>query len=394
MDLTAQLDALLQRRQKIAKLRRLVVNDPKALDFSSNDFLGLAASDAMRDDYLQELQSMTTILGSTGSRLLDGNSKYAEDLERTIADFHGAPSGLIFNSGFDANVGLLSSVPQKGDIILYDELIHASSHEGMRLSRNTQRIAFQHSNVNDLAVKLDMVKHTKQNVFVAIESVYSMDGDVAPLREMSDLLLKYWPDGSNGFLIVDEAHATGVFGDHGKGVVCQLGLENRVFARIHTFSKALAGNGAAILGSDTLRQYLINYARPLIYSTFMPFSSLALIQSAYRQLASDNINKIQSHLQQLIERFRSKVQLPTGELLPSTSPIQGVVLNGNRPVRALAGFLNERGFIVKPICSPTVPRGQERVRICFHGHNTLDQVNLLVDTIHSFFEKSSMESKL
>ncbi|KAI8063189.1 pyridoxal phosphate-dependent transferase [Gongronella butleri] len=394
--LVSQLDATLRRRQEIAKLRRLVVNDPKAIDFSSNDFLGFSSSKAMREQYMHELQSMPWVLGSTGSRLLDGNSAYAEELERTIARFHGSPAGLIFNSGFDANVGLLSTVPQKGDILFFDELIHASSHEGMRLSRATKRIPFKHSDVKDLAAKLEPFRHTKQNVFVAVESVYSMDGDVAPLADIADLLLEFWPDESNGFMVVDEAHATGVFGDHGKGVVSQMGLENRVFARIHTFSKALAGNGAIILGSETLRQYLINYARPLIYSTFMTYSNLAMIQTAYHQLASDNINKIQHHLNTLVQRFRGSVRLPVGELLPSTSPIQGVVLNGNEPVRALARFLNERGFIVKPICSPTVPKGQERVRICIHANNSADQVDALVSAIHAFFAKDNtiIESKL
>ncbi|CAO3630188.1 unnamed protein product [Cunninghamella echinulata] len=290
--LQQQLEATLEKRRKIAKLRRLVVNPPEAINFSSNDFLGLSYSQTMREDYINELQSMPYILGSTGSRLLDGNSQYVEDLEKRIADFHGAPSGLIFNSGFDANAGLFSTIPQKGDIILYDALVHASVHEGMRISRAGKRISFAHSDIIDLRSKLEDLKETKHNIFVAIETVYSMDGDIAPVKEIVNLLRSFWPDGENGFLIVDEAHATGVYGENGRGIVSQLGLENMVFARLHTFSKALASNGAVILGSETLRQYLINYARPLIYSTFMPFSSLALIQTAYRQLESDTTKKV------------------------------------------------------------------------------------------------------
>ncbi|ORZ15328.1 pyridoxal phosphate-dependent transferase [Absidia repens] len=392
--LTQQMDVTLTKRRDIAKLRRLVVNPIDNIDFSSNDFLGLSYSQTMRQDFLNELQSMPHILGSTGSRLLDGNSQYAQDLEQRIADFHGAPTALIFNSGFDANAGLFSTVPQKGDIILYDALVHASVHEGMRISRAAHRIPFAHSDVVDLGAKLEAIKDTKQNVFVAVETVYSMDGDVAPLNEIIQLLRTYWPNEENGFLIVDEAHATGVYGDHGRGLVSQLGLENMVFARLHTFSKALASNGAVILGSETLRQYLINYARPLIYSTFMSFSSLALIQTAYKQLESEETKKTQEHLHIITRRFRNSICLPMGNLLPSNSPIQGVVLNGNAPVRALATYLNQRGFIVKPICSPTVPKGQERVRICLHGHNTISQVDDLVQSIHAFFDVNSLESKL
>ncbi|KAI9304637.1 pyridoxal phosphate-dependent transferase [Cunninghamella echinulata] len=392
--LQQQLEATLEKRRKIAKLRRLVVNPPEAIDFSSNDFLGLSYSQTMREDYINELQSMPYILGSTGSRLLDGNSQYVEDLEKKIADFHGAPSGLIFNSGFDANAGLFSTIPQRGDIILYDALVHASVHEGMRISRAGKRISFAHSDIIDLQSKLEDLKDTKHNIFVAIETVYSMDGDIAPVKEIVELLRSFWPDGENGFLIVDEAHATGVYGENGRGIVSQLGLENMVFARLHTFSKALASNGAVILGSETLRQYLINYARPLIYSTFMPFSSLALIQTAYRQLESDTTKKLQNHLHNITQHFREKICLPMGTLLPSNSPIQGIVLNGNAPVRALATYLNQQGFIVKPICSPTVPKGQERVRICLHGHNTVSQVDALVQSIHVFFNVYSVESKL
>ncbi|KAI8076632.1 pyridoxal phosphate-dependent transferase [Gilbertella persicaria] len=389
--LDAQLEATLQKRRQISKIRRLVVNSKDAIDFSSNDFLGLAQNTTMRQSYLNELNSLPTILGSTGSRLLDGNSGYCEALEKRIAAFHKSECALIFNSGFDANVGLFSTVPQHGDIILYDELIHASVHEGMRMSRAAKKIPFMHSNVHDLDRILKSVIHhyPDKNIFVALESVYSMDGDIAPLKEFVALLRRYWPNKENGYIIIDEAHSTGVYGDSGRGVVSQLGLEDEIFARLHTFGKALASNGAAVLGSQTLRQYLINYARPLIYSTFMSHSSLASIKCAYDMLESGLTIPIQNHVHKITQRFRSTIQLPLGNLLPSSSPIQGVVLKGNEPVRALASFLNGKGFIVKPICSPTVPKGQERVRICLHGHNTIDQVDSLVKQIHLFFEKDS-----
>lgn len=206
MTLESQLEATLLKRRQISKMRRLVVNPTNAIDFSSNDFLGLSHSELFRSSYLTELNNMPSILGSTGSRLLDGNSSYCENLEKRIASFHKSPSALIFNSGFDANAGLFSTVPQRGDVILYDELIHASVHEGMRMSRAGKRIPFLHSNVEDFErILLSVIKEMPgKNVFVAVESVYSMDGDVAPLNELVQVLKKYWPNKENGYLIVDE----------------------------------------------------------------------------------------------------------------------------------------------------------------------------------------------
>lgn len=202
--LEQQLKISLGERRKNSKLIQLTVNDPDAVDFCTNDFLGLSRSTEMRIDYLNELNSMSQILGSTGSRILTANSTYVEQLERHIAAFHRSPSALIFNSGFDANFSLFSTLPQKGDIILYDELIHASAHEGMRSSRAIQRIPFSHSDISNLAMYIDMFKETKQNIFIAVETVYSMDGDIVPLKEIVALIRSYWPNGENGFLIVDE----------------------------------------------------------------------------------------------------------------------------------------------------------------------------------------------
>ncbi|CEP07884.1 hypothetical protein [Parasitella parasitica] len=386
--LEQQLEDTLTKRREISKIRRLVVNPPNAIDFSSNDFLGLSHSNHFKTAYLNELQQLPTILGSTGSRLLDGNSAYCEQLEKKIANFHNSESALIFNSGFDANAGLFSTVPQRGDIIVYDELIHASVHEGMRLSRAAKCLPFLHSNVEDFEriIQWVVAQYPGKNVFVAVETVYSMDGDVAPLNELIAVLRNFWPRKENGYVIVDEAS---VYGHQGRGIISQLGLEKEIFARLHTFGKALA---TAVLGSETLRQYLINYARPLIYSTFMSYSSLASIKCVYNVLEDGDTVPVQKHVHDITQRFRNNIRLPSGTLLPSFSPIQGVVLNGNASVRALAGYLNKKGFIVKPICSPTVPIGRERVRICLHGHNTIEQVDSLVKEIHLFFQISPSSS--
>lgn len=241
----------LRRREARSSRRRLTVLPPSSVDFSSNDFLSLSTLPAYRARFLEHLHDAPPLhpFASGGSRLLDGNSAYAEDLEAFIAAFHHAPSGLLFNSGFDANVGVLSCLPQPGDVIVHDELVHASAREGMRLSRAGTQIAFSHSCPASLADVLQSqvetdpaVRDGSRNVFVVVESLYSMDGDVAPLREFVDVVDRVLPRG-NGYFIVDEAHATGSFGPRGAGVVQELGLEERMFIRVHTFGKALASHG-------------------------------------------------------------------------------------------------------------------------------------------------------
>ncbi|KAG0365809.1 aminotransferase [Gamsiella multidivaricata] len=396
-----QLKAQLESRKARSLLRSLVVIPESSADFSSNDFLGLARNPALGSHFLKELASFpkhTPPLGSTGSRLLDGNSRYAEDLETLIADFHHAEAALIFNSGFDANVGFFSSVPQPGDVILYDEYIHASVHDGMKVTRAGVKKAFLHNDLDHLAQLLQAVRREDRerydlsgssmgrNIFVAVESVYSMDGDTAPLRDIVDLL-----ESHGAHLIVDEAHATGVYGVNGRGLVNELGLEHRVFARLHTFSKALASNGAALVGPKVLKEYLINYARPLIYSTFTSFSNLASVKSAYQMLIAGETVVLVEKIRGLIHYFRSNIQIPEHMLLPSTSPIQGIVMEGNARVNALSQQLIKAGLNVKPIRFPTVPKGKERVRICLHSHNTQEQVDQLIRIVQAWLrhEKQS-----
>ena len=245
--------AALDARAAKSALRRLTVPSPNSVDFSSNDFLSLSTSSAFRSLFMQQLaENPSCSIGSGGSRLLDGNSVYAEQLELFISRFHDAPSGLLFNSGFDANMAVFSCIPQPGDVILYDQHIHASVHEGMRLSRAGKRVPFSHNSVADLErVLVDRLQEDPRvvagtrNVFIAAESLYSMEGDVAPLKQMVQVIEKLLPQG-NGHLIVDEAHSTGLFGPHGGGVVQELGLSSRVFARLHTFGKALTSHGGMI----------------------------------------------------------------------------------------------------------------------------------------------------
>ncbi|KAF4950813.1 hypothetical protein FGADI_7946 [Fusarium gaditjirri] len=244
--LEEQLRARLLDRQKRSQLRRLTTFPADNVDFSSNAYLSLSSVPEIRSAYHSLLENHAApppLLGSGGSRLLDGNSTLAENLERDIAAFHNADAGLLFNSGFDANVGLVSCLPQPGDVVVYDELIHASAHDGMRLSRAARRVSFKHNCVHGEG-GLDEVLGgigNEKSVFILVEGVYSMDGDVAPLKAIVECVKTRLP--ANGYIIVDEAHSTGIFGHQGRGLVCELGLEKEIFARLHTFGKAMSSFG-------------------------------------------------------------------------------------------------------------------------------------------------------
>ncbi|RHZ76047.1 hypothetical protein Glove_208g35 [Diversispora epigaea] len=381
-----QLKAVLEIRINRNLDRKLVVASSDIADFSSNDFLGLSRNSSFHKRYIDQLSKFPRPLGSTGSRLLDGNSDFAETLDTFLAQFHKAESALTFTSGFDANVGFFSCVPQPGDAIIFDEFIHASVHDGLKFSRAAVVTRFKHNDVEHL--KETLIKTVEKvgpekNILVAVESLYSMDGDFAPLREIVEVLKPY-----NAYLFVDEAHATGVYGDQGRGIVCELGLERQVFARLHTFGKALGCNGAAILGPIVLRSYLINYARPLIFSTFLPYSSLLAIKCSYEIVSGEIGDQLRKNLQKLILKFRSSINLPSNVLLPSTSAIQGIIVPGNENAVKLSRVIQKAGYNVKPIRSPTVPLGKERLRICIHADNTEEEIQGLVNEIENYFKNN------
>ncbi|KAJ5545540.1 Pyridoxal phosphate-dependent transferase major region subdomain 2 [Penicillium sp. DV-2018c] len=403
--LVDSLSVALSRREAKSARRRLTVLPRTAVDFSSNDFLSLSTSSAYRERFLAILNNAPPSFpfASGGSRLLDGNSAYAEELEDFIATFHQAPTGLLFNSGYDANVGALSSIPQPGDVILYDELIHASIHEGMRLSRAGPRKMFAHSSPSGLRQALQSlmsddpeIKNGRRNVFVVIESIYSMDGDVAPIKEFIAVVDDLLPHG-NGYFYVDEAHATGVFGPRGAGVVQGLGVQDRMFIRVHTFGKALASHGAIVLCGPETRDYLINYARSVIYTTALGFPFLASIRTAYELLSSGKTESLQHRLQQLIRHLRRRLDdLHDPNTQQSvmfevdhfpTSPI--ISLRTSQP-RQLASFCQSKGFVVRAIMPPTIPVGKERVRVCLHAGNTEGEIDGLARVIQSWLERSHL----
>ena len=354
-------------RKKSAGLLRTLINLQQQIDFSSNDYFGLSTHPSF-----DEIKSNQLAWGATGSRSITGNSLLAEETEKQIAQFHERSAALLFNTGYMANIGLFSSLAEKGDTYIADELIHASMIDGMRLS-HANRLKFKHNDLQDLEKKLLLASGKK---IVAVESIYSMDGDMAPLNDIADLCDKH-----GALLIVDEAHATGIYGEKGQGLVHANHLEKRVYACIHTFGKALGLHGAAITGSEVLRNFLINQARSFIYTTALPPHSLMQIQKAYELIASAD----RFALQDLIAHFNTRVTAYSNiQFLKSESPIQGIVFADNFLAKNAATHLQEKGFFVKAILSPTVPAGKERIRICLHTFNTKEQIDDLLIEINSF----------
>jgi 8-amino-7-oxononanoate synthase len=383
----AKLLQKLNEREQRNSFRRLTTQT-NLVDFSSNDYLGFAKNEEIfqqTHDFLVERDSK--INGATGSRLLSGNHSIYTETEEYIAQFHQTEAALIFNSGYDANVGFFSSVPQRNDIILYDELSHASIRDGIQMSL-AKSFKFKHNDLIDLENLLKKHNQTTDNrqpttdneqpttVYIITESVFSMDGDSPDLEELAALSEKY-----NAYLVIDEAHALGVFGEKGEGLVQQLNLHDKVFARIITFGKGLGCHGAAILGSEQLKNYLVNFARSFIYTTGLSPHSVATIFVAYQHLSKSQQER--EKLFQNIDYFKSC--LPSSDFhLPSKSAIHSVIIPGNERVKTIAQQLQQNGFDVKPILSPTVPEGQERLRFCLHSYNSQKEIFTVLDLLSTF----------
>lgn len=362
------LSTLIQQRLRHNTLRSLKTTYPY-IDLSGNDYLGFSTKGLLADEIKKISPSKKT--GSTGSRLISGNSLLFEEIETQVAEFHNAQSALLYNSGYDANLGLLSSVPQKGDLVLSDELIHASLIDGIRLSFATH-YKFRHNDLVSLKELVARHRESFHEIYVVVESVYSMDGDCAPLSELAALSSEYGLR-----LIVDEAHAIGVFGNKGRGLCQELNGEKDCFARIYTYGKAMGCHGAAVVGSEELKTYLINFSRSFIYTTAMPEHSLLAIKAAYKLLqTTPEIEK----LHQLIAYFNSSAGKQN--FIKSTSAIHCYINPGNDEVQRLEETLNKAGFFVKSIKSPTVKTNQERLRVCLHSFNTKQEVDGLLELLN------------
>jgi 8-amino-7-oxononanoate synthase len=372
----------IETRNQNNSLRKLSSNN-NLIDFASNDYIGLANSENIFNATHSYLVDNNIIQnGATGSRLLSGNHKVYQEAENYIAKFHQSESALIFNSGYDANVGFFGAVPQRNDTILFDELSHASIRDGIQLS-NAKSYKFKHNDFEDLErllLKLSTDNQQPTTIYIVTESVFSMDGDCPNLEELVLLSNNY-----NCNLVVDEAHALGVFGVFGEGLVQMLEIQDSIFARIVTFGKGLGCHGAAIIGSNELKNYLVNFARSFIYTTGLSPHSVATILVAYQYLETEK--KSLGILRENINHFNQEKNILGLKPLfvRSKSAIQSAIIPGNQTVKSIANQLQEKGFDVKAILSPTVPEGQERLRFCLHSYNSKEEISEVLKLLSGFY---------
>ncbi|HLP11012.1 MAG TPA: aminotransferase class I/II-fold pyridoxal phosphate-dependent enzyme [Flavobacteriales bacterium] len=360
-DLNQYLNDSLEKRKSENLLRQLFI-DEKGADFITNDYLGFSR--------LINVETETDQHSPAASRLLGGNTQLLEDLEKHIAKFHGFETALYFNSGYNANTGLFASLLTRHDTYIFDEQVHASVRDGIRQSL-AQNFSFAHNDMEDLEEK---IRHAKGNVVVAVESVYSMDGDTAPLAKLVEVCKKHKVS-----LIVDEAHSIGLFGKEGRGLVHELKLTNDVFAVVYTYGKAMGCHGGAVACKKNLREYLVNFSRPFIYTTAPSNNQVMAVKTAYSLLASPIHEKNKLALRKNILYFAECMEAQQNDAVLH-SHINNFMIGNNQKAIAVAQALRDKGFICRPVLSPTVAKGTERIRINLHSYNTLDEVKNLVDT--------------
>ena len=351
-------------RQEIGNYRNLGINE-EGVDFLSNDYLGMAGNKAFRQCLLELLNTSPELLsGATGSRLISGNRPICAEVEEFIAKKHQTDSALLFPSGYKANLALFSCIAGRNQTILVDELVHRSVHDGCALSY-AQKKKFRHNDINHLEY---LLSRTTGSVFIAVESLYSMDGDFALLEDIVTLAERY-----GAWVIVDEAHAVGVFGE---GLVYRYNLQSRVLATVVTYGKAFGAQGAAVLGNRVLKEYLVNFASPFIYSTAMPDFQVLIISEAYKFLEA--YPYLADELQYNIKYFR---QHQIHSLSQSMSPVQVVQFPVKENLYKAVQELKQQKINVYPILSPTVKEGEERLRITLHQFNSITEIDELARII-------------
>ncbi|SFV37454.1 8-amino-7-oxononanoate synthase [Hyphomicrobium facile] len=360
------LDALLRR----GRLRTL--ETAHGIDFTSNDYLGLAQSRELAQA-VERAVARGVPVGAGGSRLLRGNHEEHEALEYEAARFFGGETALFFGGGFIANSALLSTLPSRGDLIAYDEFIHASAHDGMRLSK-ANSVAVRH---NDAQAFEDSIAAWRRDggtgqAWIVIESLYSMDGDRAPIRDLFDIARRH-----DAMLIIDEAHATGVFGASGRGLAADLEGNDNVIS-LHTCGKALGAMGALVIGPRVIRDFLVNRGRPFIYAT-APSPLIAATVRAALEICETQPER-RERLMSLVAHAERELTAKT-RFTPSGSQILPLVVGGDVPAVALARSMQSRGYDIRAIRPPTVPEGTSRLRLTITLNVDEVAITRLVDDI-------------
>ncbi|MGA9883680.1 MAG: 8-amino-7-oxononanoate synthase [Candidatus Acidiferrales bacterium] len=363
-----ELDSL----RAISQFRALEVSD--GINLSSNDYLGLAYDPRLKQATMESIARAARV-GGTGSRLLSGNAREWEELEEEFAAFAGTKSALYFGSGYAANLGLMTSLLRPGDVVFSDAMNHASLIDGMRLSGAT-KVIYRHGDLADLENALrDTAGGTGARAIVT-ESVFSMEGDVAPLDEMLGLAKKY-----GAGLVVDEAHATGVHGPEGRGMVAELGIEREMLAVVHTCGKALASAGAFVCGGHKLKEFLINRARTFIFSTAMPPYFSGQIRAAVELARAGDRER--AHLREIAHELRTRLTETGINCGASSTHIVPVILGNNEAALHAASELQRAGFAAKAIRPPTVPAGTARIRISLTSRISMEQTQRLAEVLRT-----------
>jgi 8-amino-7-oxononanoate synthase len=353
------------------------------VNLCSNDYLGLANDPRLKESVRAAVDG-AAVVGATGSRLLSGNSREWQQLETDFAHFLGCEAALYFGSGYAANVGLLSCILRPGDFVFSDALNHASLIDGIRLSGAT-KIIYPHRDLESLERGLRENHDAPGAKVIVTESVFSMEGDVAAVGSLARLAGQYGAE-----LVVDEAHAIGVCGPSGRGVVAEHGCGDDVLALVCTCGKALASAGAFVCGSRTLIDYLVNHARTLVFSTAMPPYMAGQIRAAV-ELARHADEK-RAHLKGIADALRTALRAAAIEFGTSTTQIVPVFLGSNGRALHVAAHLEAKGFGVRAIRPPTVPEGTARIRVSLTSNITVESVQQIVDAIKAGMQ--SFEQKL
>ena len=342
---------------------------PVGINFCSNDYLGLATDPRLKQAVMETV-ARSGAVGSTGSRLLSGNSREWEELETEFAGFAGTEAALYFGSGYAANIGLLGSLLKPGDVVFSDALNHASLIDGIRLSRAT-KVIYPHCDLRFLENALREYANRPVSKVVVTESLFSMEGDIAPLSDLLELSRRYGAE-----LVVDEAHAVGACGPHGRGIAAELGIEREIFAIVATCSKALASAGAFVCGGRVLKEYLINCARTFIFSTAMPPYLAGQIHAALNLARAAETERAQlREIASVLREGLASVGIHCGA---SAAHIVPVMLGTNEMALHVASELQREGIDVKAIRPPTVPPGAARIRVSLTSKITFDDVRRLV----------------
>jgi len=362
-----------------AQSRRRSLAEIRGVNFCSNDYLGLAEHPALKKAVAEAVQRATRT-GGMGSRLLSGHDAAWQEIEEEFAQFAGTEAALYFGSGYAANLGLLTSLLKKEDLVFSDASNHASLIDGMRLS-GARKFIYPHLDLNVLEAALQKHAQDRCRKLIVTESVFSMGGDVAPVTEILALADRY-----GAGVIVDEAHATGVHGPSGRGIAVEHGNVQTLAAAVHTCGKALASAGAFVCGSAVLKEHLINHARTFIFSTATPPYMAEQIRAALRlALAMDKEReKLLARAKQLAAGLRSQ-GWDTGN---SATQIVPVVIGENEEAVAAAEFLQRQGFAVRAIRPPTVPRGSARLRFSVTTGIPEIEIAHLENVMHAWRERA------